>query len=168
MCIPRIIYQTCSRWFVVSKPPGWALAARGAAPSVQTFLTPIIGERLLFPVEVDSRISAVSLVATDRGMQAQFERFKERGELECWYEVMVKSRCEEIKVDEEGVEITSCQQEGDLAEVNLCSDHSLSFKKLNALMGQKINRFDVNNYKLVFPDPLNPSENEVRITFPKA
>ena len=166
--IPRIIYQTSPRWFAISKPSGWALGARGSGNSVERFLTPIVGERrLLFPVEVDSRISAVSLVATDRGMQAQFEKFKVRGELESWYNVVVKGACEKVKVDEYGVDIMSCEEDGEgLVQVRLCSDHSLSFKKLNALFDERIDDFKVNNYKLVFPDPLNPSENEICISLP--
>ncbi len=72
----------------MSKPPGWVLSRRGGSPSVGSVLSASLGtDSLYFPFEVDRRIWAVGIVCTDRGMNSQFEKFKEFEEIEYFYKI---------------------------------------------------------------------------------
>ena len=163
MKLPQIVFQTSPRWFVVSKPPGWALAARVThdQPSVERYLTPISGsKRLYFPMETDTRISAISIVCTDRGIQAQFEKFKELRLIHCTYRVHIDCACIDIDKDilPQGVNIR-CDEENRMC-AHVETDQPLTMKRLSDSVGGRLCNHDVKLYRIGFPDPLNPKSAE--------
>jgi hypothetical protein len=163
MKIPQIVFQTSPRWFVITKPPGWAMAARvsHSQPSIERFLSPILEiEKLFFPMEMDSRISAIAIVCTDRGTQAQFEKFKQLGLIQCTYQVGLECACKDIDTTKipAGVQIACSDTSNNLAEVK--TTNPLTTSRMNETLSGRLRDSDVNLFRLVFPDPLNPKSPE--------
>ena len=169
MIIPRIVHQTSTRWCVVTKPRGWSLgqSSTAAESNIESFLTPIIGtgEKLYFPIEVDSRMSAIAIVCTDRGMQAQFERFKDKQDLRFSYSVLLQSDVRSIK--EHGVNV-SCHRDPMSGRMQGCidADYLFTFTRLNDTLQGRILGNNVHLHTLSFPDPLNPKMHELTISIP--
>ena len=163
MNLPQIVFQTSPRWFVVSKPPGWALAARASTsqPCIERYLSPIIGtDKLFFPIEMDTRIRALAIVCTDRGTQAQFEKFKQFGLIQSTYRLHLDCACEDIPSTSlpAGMRITCREPQSRTAELE--SDHSVTFRKISEALSGRVRNNDSNLFRLVFPDPLNPKAPE--------
>lgn len=163
MNIPKIVFQTSPRWFVVRKPRGWALAARVSndQPSIERYLTPIIGgKRLFFPFETDTRMSAISIVCTDRGVQAQFEKFKELRLIHCTYKIQLDCACTDIRKNHQSNGINLQCDETDNNGACVKSDHPLTMIRLNDSVGGRLSNHDVKLFRIAFPDPLNPQSKE--------
>ena len=159
MNLPQIVFQTSTRWFVVSKPSGWALAARASdsQPSIERYLSPIIGSnKLYFPIEMDSRMRALAVVCTDRGLQAQFEKFKQMGLIKSTYHVGLDCACKDIGTTSlpSGMRLTCVDADGDAGLMEV--DKPVTISKLNGALAGRLRNNHINLFRLVFPDPLNP------------
>jgi len=163
MNLPQIVFQTSSRWFVVNKPPGWALAARASQsqPSIERYLNPIIGaEKLYFPMEFDTRIRALAIVCTDRGVQAQFEKFKQLGLIQSTYRIGLDCPCRGIVNSTPPVGMRITCKDPEIPEAIVELDQPSTVLKLRAAVSGRLRDYDINLFKLVFPDPLNPKGSE--------
>jgi hypothetical protein len=167
MHIPKIVYQTTSRWLVVYKPRGWSLASRGAGPAVESFLAPVLrGEsRLYFPFELDSRSTGLGVICTDRGMQSQFERFKVRDQMRFKYSIRVKNIEAETPEVPPFVTLKVIDEDKHIFEIS--SGVVLPFRRFNEFRRLELEPENVHLYSIEFPDPFQASVRNLTISIPE-
>jgi len=96
-------------------------------------------------------------------MQAQFEKFKAKNQFEVWYRVVVTDTLD-LPGRGEGISITHGTVGMDGKEVDVSSDRVLRMSKLEEILSGKIVDNRVNLYKLRFPDPFNPRNENITIS----
>jgi hypothetical protein len=170
MIVPKIIYQTSPRWFVVTKPRGWILTDRTGSPSlscIERFLRPSLGEKvdLYFPFDLDSRISGLGIGCMDRGMQSQFEKFKRRSEIEFKYRLHARDPLPTNHSDSFRMEVVR-QTSGSAIEIDITTCGTLTVRKLETFFQGGVVDFNIHLYHLRFPDPFKPNDSEVSIHVP--
>jgi 23S rRNA-/tRNA-specific pseudouridylate synthase len=172
MIIPKIVYQVNSRWFVVNKPKGWSLALRSASAeaTVEGFISTIVTDadsKVYFPNELDTRICGLALVCTDRGMQSQFERFKNKHEIEYLYRVVVDPRKQIKRIATDNLKVEIVGEDSRHFDVDVRSSSFLSSKKIHELFTNDVIDHSINLYGLKFPDPLDPTMKEISVIIPR-
>lgn len=170
MIVPKIIYQTSPRWFVVMKPRGWILTDRTGSSSVsciERFLRPSLGEKveLYFPFDLDSRISGLAIGCMDRGMQSQFEKFKLRNEIEFKYRIHARDPLPTNQGDSFRIEVARKISET-AHEIDITTCGTLTVRKLETFFLGGVLDFNIHLYHLRFPDPFKPKDSEVSIHVP--
>lgn len=158
LTLPRIIYQTSPRWFVISKPAGWQLTRRGAQPCVTDVLPALLGDHInhiRFPIDIDSRYYGLAVVTTDSGMQSQFERFRLRNSIKFWYKLTVSGDPPASSGEEEFViHSINYNPDDDTSEVEICSDYYLRYTNIQSACKSRIlDGSVIYQHRLVFPDP---------------
>ena len=167
MKVPHVIFQTSPRWFAVRKPRGWTMATRASSshPSIERYMTPILGlQKLFFPVEMDVRTSGIGIACTDRGMHAQFEKFKQLRLIHYTYRVGIDCACGDLLGTEfpDGVQ-GICDQSHNY-QIVVEADHQMSYSRISGILKDRIADSSIDLFRLSFPDPLNPkSENHLVI-----
>ena len=146
------------------------MAKRAASKqgSIEAFLGPVASsdKGLFFPLEVDTRMSGIAVVCCDRGMQAQFERFRERREIEFMYRIMVSSKSHRTPNPdlEQPIEITELTSEDGGRALDLKADKYLPVSKLVDLVGAPLGDLSIHLYSWSFPNPTDPHSQEVTIS----
>ena len=171
MNVPQIIFQSHARWLMVRKPRGWTLANRGSSrdSSIESFLTPILDpkKRIYFPFEIDSRISAIAAVCCDRGMQAQFEKFRASGEMLFTYRILGRNLSSDSLSEElpDHFRLTPVD-DGPYSSFDITSKSALTVRKLDELFCGNIRASDIHLYRWSFPVPTNPTSGDMEIAIP--
>jgi hypothetical protein len=169
MLVPEIIFQNSKRWLIVTKPKGWTMTKRDSNPraSLEKFLAPIISEssKVFFPYECDSRMNALVVACSDRGMQSQFERFKIRREISFTYRCVVHHA--PTNKDDEWFSIGNVSEiKHGIFEADVSIREPQTMAKLEKIIGLSIINGNVSLFKLSFPDPLKHELDEVSIIVP--
>lgn len=137
--------------------------------SVTAFLIPNVSREatFFFPFDLDTRMTGLAIVCLDRGIHAQFERFKAKRELTLRYSVLLRSDF----ADAHGAQSAICLTKGDMlgsrTTLTVVSDEYLPMRRLEVLLNQDIHEQSVHLYGLSFPDPLNPGKIEACIEIPR-
>lgn len=171
MNIPQIVFQTSSRWFVVNKPRGWALAKRStsAEASLEGYMSNLVTDnsKLYFPQEMDTRICGLAIVCTDRGMQSQFERFKTQNNIEYTYRVVLESHAEVTDTESDTLRVTINETFTNEVDVDVWSSVFLTSRAIQDLFQHEIMYHSITLHRLKFPDPLNPRLNDISVSIPR-
>ena len=146
------------------------MAKRAASKqgSIEAFLGPVASpdKGLFFPLEVDTRMSAIAVVCCDRGMQAQFERFRERREIEFMYRIMVStnSKCTPNPDIKQPIEIKEGTSEDGGRLFDIKADKYLPVPNLVDLIGAPLGDLSIHLYSWSFPNPTDPHSQEITIS----
>jgi hypothetical protein len=172
LLVPRIVYRTSPRWFVISKPPAWHLSRRSETDTgsfVNDYLPTLVWgdiSHIRFPIQVDSRYASLVVATTDRGMQSQFERFRIRNQIQYWYRMTLRgTQSTQTDIcDDFAVECADVDPELGATTVEVKSSRYLKFVDLEAKFpGRVLPNMFVDIFRMRFPDPLNPRGEMVEI-----
>ena len=99
---------------------------------------------------------ALAVVCTDRGLQAQFEKFKQLGLIKSTYHVGLDCACKDIDTASlpPEIQLTCVDADRDACLVEM--HKPVTIAKLNGALAGRLRTNNINLFRLVFPDPLNP------------
>lgn len=156
---------------MVNKPKGWSLAKRSscAEASLEAYMSTIVADasKLYFPFELDSRISGLSVVCTDRGMQSQFERFRVKNDIEYTYRLILGDPKVLESVLSDDISVHNCGEVPNGIDVDVCSQVFCTVAKLQHLFDNLVISDSINLHALKFPDPVHPHVQEISVSIPR-
>lgn len=171
---PEVIAEG-NRWFVVFKPAKWLVEPanlneplQSRIPALQSVCrVSLQSETVLFPMRVNQDIAALTFACTDRGMNAQFSRHLASGQIDRYYRALCTFQ-ETSNLDPETFPTHSVNVE--IQSPGVCLVTAVASKmrattlyELLASRGLQLVPdvpFNVQLYRLVFPDPISPGSGD--------